>query len=69
MFQTTEIGVDDNQSIDQFWSTVGSYVGADGSSCFRELETLAKQCLCVSHRTSIPVRGFTINKRKLELRI
>lgn len=66
MFQSVDFTYDPTKNIDHFWSTVGAYVGVDGSHCFRELASLAIHCLCVSHGNAIPERGFSVNKRMLQ---
>lgn len=65
-YETVDFAYTPSQSIDNYWTTVGEYVGADGKPRFAELATLAKNCLCVSHGNAEAERGFSVNKRLLQ---
>ena len=53
--------------IDHFWRRIGNLVDEFGAKKYHQLAKLAHCVLSLSHRNSTPERGFSVNKRLLDV--
>lgn len=53
--------------IDHYWSYVGKLVGDDGQPKYTQLFALAKCILSLSHGNAVPEKGFSINRKLIEI--
>ena len=52
---------------DHYWSYVGKLVGDDGQPKYTQLFALAKCILSLSHGNAVPEKGFSINRKLVEV--
>lgn len=65
LYQSVNISFEPTKYIENYWTTVSSFVDTDGHCCMFELATLAIDYLCVSHG-NVTERGLSINKQLLQ---
>ena len=53
--------------IDHYWSYDGKVVGDDGQRKYDQLLALAKCLLLLSHGNAVPEKGFSINRKLIEV--
>ena len=67
---TTQLGGSKSRNflrIDQYWSKIGKICDDAGQYKFKHLASLANCALSLSHGNAAPERGFSLNKKLLDI--